>query len=144
MDGVVVAIWLLRLLFVALLYVFLAFVARSLLRDLRGAASSVGTEQARLTVIRSDGATPVGSSFPLDATATVGRDVNATVVLDDPFVSGEHARLTLRGRIWYVEDLESTNGTYLNDDRLTSPAPIRFGDELQVGTVRLRLDRPRQ
>ena len=50
----------------------------------------------------------------LDAITTLGRDVNNAIVIDDPFASAEHAILTFRGRGWYVEDLESTNGTYVN------------------------------
>jgi pSer/pThr/pTyr-binding forkhead associated (FHA) protein len=49
--------------------------------------------------------------------------------------------LTFRGRSWYVEDLESTNGTFVNGARVDGVAPVSFGDELQVGEVRLRLER---
>ena len=55
-----------------------------------------------------------GASYPLDAVTSLGRDVNNGIVLDDPFASSEHAVLTFRGRNWYIEDLDSTNGTYVN------------------------------
>ena len=61
----------------------------------------------------------------------------------DPFASAEHAVLTFRGRAWYVEDLESTNGSFVNGVPVERVAPLGFGDELQVGEVRFRLDRGR-
>ena len=96
----------------------------------------------RLVVLESpSGEPPAGQSFGLDAVTTLGRDVNNAIVVDDPFASTEHAVLTFRGRAWYVEDLGSTNGTYVNGRRVDGVAPIGFGDELQVGQVRFRLER---
>lgn len=143
MDGIVLTLWLVRLLFLVLLYVFLFAVVRVLLRDLR-IASRGPAELGRLVVAASPRGEPVpGASFPLDAVTTIGRDVNNSIVVDDPFASAEHAVLTFRGRAWYVEDLASTNGTYVNAVAVEGIAEIGFGDELQVGEVRLRLDRGR-
>ena len=86
----------------------------------------------------------MGAVFGLDALTSLGRDVNNTIVVEDPFASAEHAVLTFRGRAWYVEDLGSTNGTYVNGSRIDGLAPIGFGDELQIGQVRVRLDRVRR
>ncbi|MBF8290205.1 MAG: domain containing protein [Chloroflexi bacterium] len=145
MDGLVLSIWLLRLLFLALLYAFLWAVVRVLLRDLRAAAREPGSELGRLFVVASPGGEPAeGSAFSLDAVTTLGRDVNNTIVIDDEFASGTHAVLTFRGRTWYVEDLGSTNGTYLNGAAVDGIAPAAFGDELQLGNVRLRLERSRR
>lgn len=143
MDGFLLTLWLVRILFLLLLYAFLFAVVRVLLRDLRAASRSRG-ELGRLVVLASPrGEPPAGASFALDVIATLGRDVNNSVVVDDPFVSGEHAVLTFRGRSWYVEDLGSTNGTFVNGAQVETVAAIGFGDELQLGEVRLRLDRPR-
>ncbi|HSL77842.1 MAG TPA: FHA domain-containing protein, partial [Candidatus Limnocylindrales bacterium] len=130
--------------FLALLYLFLARVVRSLLRDLRAAAREPGASLGRLIVIESPGGDPeAGRSFDLDAITTLGRDVNNAIVVEDPFASAEHAVLTYRGRSWYVEDLGSTNGTYVNGRAIASIAPVGFGDELSIGQVRLRLERAR-
>ena len=142
-DGFVIALWLLRLGFLALLYVFLFFVARVLVRDLR-AASRGPAEPGRLVVLSSPrGEPPAGSSFPLDAVTSLGRDLTNTVVVDDPFASTEHALLTFRGRVWYIEDRGSTNGTYVNGLLIAGPTAMGFGDQLQIGEVRFRLDRGR-
>ncbi|HEY4752930.1 MAG TPA: FHA domain-containing protein [Candidatus Limnocylindrales bacterium] len=143
MDGFVLALWMLRLLFLGLLYVFLFAVARVLVRDLR-AASRGPSEPGRLVVLASPRGEPlVGTSFPLDAVTTMGRDLTNTIVLDDAFASTEHAILTFRGRVWYVEDRGSTNGTYVNGLPVAGPTAIGFGDQLQIGEVRFRLDRGR-
>lgn len=145
MDGTVIAIWILRLLFLAGLYLFLWAVVRVLLRDLRAAAREPGAELGRLVVLASPSGEPaVGAGFSLDAVTIVGRDVNATIVLDDEFVSAEHAALTYRGRVWYLEDLGSTNGSFVNGSPIDGTAPLVFGDELQFGNVRVRLERARR
>jgi hypothetical protein len=143
MDGALLLVWIVRLLFLALLYFFLARVVRSLLTDLRAAAREPGASLGRLVVIESPGGDPeTGRSFDLDAITTLGRDVNNAIV-EDPFASAEHAVLTYRGRSWYVEDLASTNGTFINGRAVASVAPLGFGDEVAIGQVRLRLERAR-
>ena len=145
MDGFLILLWGVRLLFLGLLYLFLLQVVRALVRDLRAASQSAVAELGRLHVLASPaGDPPAGASFSLDAITSLGRDVNNSVVIDDPFASQEHAILTFRGRDWYVEDLGSTNGTYVNGNRVEGVAPLGFGDELQIGQVRLRLERVRR
>jgi hypothetical protein len=145
MDGFLILLWAVRLLFLGLLYLFLFQVVRALVRDLRSATTSAVAELGRLHVLASPaGDPPVGAAFSLDAITSLGRDVNNSIVIEDPFASQEHAILTFRGRDWYVEDLGSTNGTYVNGNRVDGVAPLGFGDELQVGQVRLRLERVRR
>jgi hypothetical protein len=145
MDGFTITIWVVRILFLVLLYLFLFGIARALLRDLRAAAREPTTELGRLVVVASPGGEPTaGTALPLDAITTLGRDVNNAIVVDDEFVSAEHAVLTFRGRTWYVEDLASTNGTFVNGSPVDGVVPLGYGDELQLGQVRLRLDRARR
>ena len=142
MDATVLALWVIRLLFLALLYWFLWSVVRVLLGDLRAAAREPVAELGRLIVLASpSGEPPVGVVFGLEAVNTLGRDVNNSIVLDDEFVSAAHAALTFRGRAWYVEDLGSTNGSYVNGESIVDIWPLTYGDEIQLGQVRLRLDR---
>jgi hypothetical protein len=143
-DAAVISIWVLRLIFLAMLYVFLWMVVRALVRDLRAAAREPTTELGRLVIVASPSGEPAaGATFALDAITSLGRDVNNSIVLEDEFVSTTHAALTYRGRAWYVEDLGSTNGTFVNGSQVDGLAPIAFGDEIQVGQVRLRLERAR-
>jgi pSer/pThr/pTyr-binding forkhead associated (FHA) protein len=144
MDPFVLTAWIVRLSFLVLLYVFLWRVARALVRDLRSAARESGSAFGRLVVLASpDGEPPVGANFLIDAVTTLGRDVNNAIVIDDQFASSEHAVLTYRGRDWYVEDLGSTNGTFVNGVQAEGVSALGYGDELQIGQVRLRLERAR-
>lgn len=143
-DGFTLSLWLLRLAFLALVYVFLGLVARMLWRDVRQAARAGPREVGRLVVVASvEGGPPPGTVYPIDAVTSFGRDINNTIAIDDPFVSADHAVLTYRGRAWYLEDRGSTNGSFVNGERVAEPLPLGFGDEIQVGRVRFRLDRPR-
>lgn len=145
MDGFLITIWIARLLFLALLYLFLFRVARALLRDLGAAAREPDLELGRLIVVASPGGEPpTGTTLALDAITTLGRDVNNAIVVDDQFVSSEHAVLTYRGRTWYVEDVGSTNGTFVNGTPVDGVIPVGYGDEVQLGQVRLRLERSRR
>ncbi|MBA2254914.1 MAG: FHA domain-containing protein [Chloroflexi bacterium] len=142
MDAFTLSLWVLRLAFVGLLYLFFVFLARALWRDLRTTITETGRALGRLIVVGSPGGVPPeGLSVPLDAVTSLGRDVNNSIVVEDDFASADHAVLTFRGRAWYVEDRGSTNGTYLNGQRVENVAPMGFGDELQVGRVRFRLER---
>ena len=145
MDPTVLAIWVIRLLFLGLIYLFLWFVVRVLIRDLRTAAREPARELGRLVVLACpSGEPPVGTVFRLDSVTTLGRDVNNTIVVEDEFVSASHAALTYRGRAWYLEDFGSTNGTFVNGHPISGLVAIAFGDELQLGQVRLRVERPRE
>lgn len=144
MDVFTLSLWALRILFVVLIYAFLFMVARAMWRDLRSGVAGAGRPLARLVVVAAaEGRPEPGSGIPLDAVNSLGRDVNNSIVLDDTFVSAEHALLTFRGRAWYVEDIGSTNGTWLNGQRVSAMLPLGYGDEIQIGQVRLRLERAR-
>jgi hypothetical protein len=145
MDPFLIAMWVVRLSLVALLWIFLFAVARVLLRDVRRAAVEPGVELGRLVVVASPDATPpVGAAFAVDAVTTIGRDLSSTIVVDDAFASSEHAVVTYRGRAWFIEDRDSTNGTYVNGSLIEGVVPLAVGDEIQVGRVRLRLERGRR
>ena len=141
--GLNLAVWLLRLAFLALLWLALALMARALLRDVRLATRDPAAALGRLVVIASSGRPAVGTVFALDAVTTLGRDLGSSVVLDDAYASASHAVLTFRGRSWYVEDLGSTNGTFLHGSPVAGLAELGYGDEIQVGEARLRLERGR-
>ncbi len=144
--------------FLAVLYLFLLWVARSALRDLRGASSAgvqAGGAQAgadatglysassagvadltgrapRLVVERAPGHDP-GMIYDLDSDVVLGRGDRAEIRLEDPFASSRHARVYRQGNILVIEDLRSTNGTYLNEELLQTPRPLHPGDRVRIG-----------
>jgi len=152
--------------FLAVLYLFLLWVARSALRDLRtgrgvsrepgpgvaldnGAAppaDATGLHSAsapvrsdlqhrgpRLVVARATGHEP-GMIYDLDEDLVLGRGDRAEIRLEDPFASSRHARVYAQGGTLVLEDLGSTNGTYLNEELLdTTPRPLHPGDHVRIG-----------
>ncbi|WP_286957432.1 FHA domain-containing protein FhaB/FipA [Brevibacterium sp. UBA7493] len=73
------------------------------------------------------------------APITLGRSGDNTVVLEDDFASGHHARFVPSGGRWYVEDLGSTNGTFIGEQRLSSPVPVSPGTAVTVGHTTMEL-----
>ena len=80
-----------------------------------------------------------GQTYDLDDELTVGRAGGCHITLDDTFVSQLHARVFRREAQLYVEDLGSTNGTFLNRKKVTVPIAIRKGDRLQIGKTVMEL-----
>ncbi|BAJ63437.1 FHA domain-containing protein [Anaerolinea thermophila] len=75
-----------------------------------------------------------GGVFPLTKTEiSLGRDLTNDLVVSDPEVSRHHARLYLQGNTYVLEDLGSTNGTFVNGIRLTGPYPLRPGESISLG-----------
>jgi FHA domain len=145
--------------FLAVLYLFLLWVVRSARRDLcRGAAgaeqgvrseppppdatgmysaSALGSvdyasRSPRLVVERAPGHEP-GMIYDLDGDLVLGRGDRAEIRLEDPFASSRHARIYEQGNTLVVEDLDSTNGTYLNEELLQTPRPLHPGDRVRIG-----------
>ncbi len=141
--------------FLAVLYLFLIWVAWSSIRDLRrgrqdatapersaapdatgvyGAAPGRGDSdesEPRLLVERAAGHES-GIAYDLSQGATLGRG-DVEIRLDDPFASSHHARVSREGHLLVIEDLGSTNGTYLNEQPLTGPQPLHDGDRIRIG-----------
>jgi pSer/pThr/pTyr-binding forkhead associated (FHA) protein len=142
--------------FLILLYLFVSRVARVVWRDLtatsataatpprsgRGKASAAKRKQ-RATPRELVVHTPQGRPqvVRLDAhDVTFGRAETSTVRLDDPYISDHHAKVFLSDDEWRITDMGSTNGTFLNQVKVTSPTPIAAGDQLGIGktTVQVR------
>ncbi len=83
-----------------------------------------------------------GTTVPLkESGVLLGRNPECTLVLDDDYASGRHARVYYDDKSWYVEDLGSTNGTHVNGERISSPTPLSSGSQLRIGTTVLELRR---
>ena len=84
-------------------------------------------------LVISEGAN-AGVSEPLEgAPILLGRGADATIRLDDDYVSTRHARFVPHGDDWYIEDLGSTNGTYIGSQRITTPMVVSIGVQVRVG-----------
>lgn len=74
-----------------------------------------------------------------DQPVTIGRSLDIEVSLQDDYASGRHARLFPQGSRWFLEDLGSTNGTFLGEQRLTRATPVEVGQPFRVGHTTLQL-----
>ena len=81
-----------------------------------------------------------GTTLPLGASAVlIGRAPSCTLVLDDDYSSSRHARVFPEGDQWLVEDMGSTNGTFLDDQPVTDPVPVNPGAQIRIGQSVLEL-----
>ncbi|MDR0432013.1 MAG: FHA domain-containing protein [Bifidobacteriaceae bacterium] len=80
-----------------------------------------------------------GTTLPLGNGLTIGRSATSNLVLDDEFTSGRHALIAPRDGRWYVEDLGSTNGTFVGRQRISRPVPVRIGSTVRIGQTRVEL-----
>ena len=72
---------------------------------------------------------------------TLGRADDSTVVLTDDYASGRHARLVPGDGVWVLEDLGSTNGTYLAGSKVAAPTPVPLGQPIKIGKTVMELRR---
>jgi hypothetical protein len=147
--------------FLAVLYLFLLWVARSAMRDLaRYEGTSAAAEPVdlprprrrerstpdlragvspRLQVVAAMGHEP-GTTFEVGDGATFGRSDGADIRVDDPFASSAHARIFDRGGFMYLEDMGSTNGTYLNGRQLKTAERLKMADTIRIGDSEYRYE----
>ena len=141
--------------FLAVLYLFLLWVARSALKDLRRTIApapdatgfhpapafgqaSTGAD-AWLVALRGGGLRE-GERFDLISGLSIGRSQEADLRIDDRYASGLHARIFSRDGRTYVEDMNSTNGTLLNDAPLHGEAELIDGDVVRIGDTEFRFE----
>jgi hypothetical protein len=94
-------------------------------------ADAIGGGEPRLVVERAAGH-PDGIAYDLSSGVTLGRG-DVEIRLEDPFASGRHARIERQGSMLVVEDLGSTNGTFLNGEPLRGIQPLHHGDRIRIG-----------
>jgi hypothetical protein len=158
---------LLRLGYLALLWILVLSVVAVLRRDLFGTrvtrrATPPTPAPAGLAAVRQpvrqDAGPPRDAGLPRTLVVTqgslkgttislgqapilIGRAPECTLVLEDDYASGRHARLSLQQGTWMVEDLGSTNGTFLGRDRVQTPTPVSPGAPVRIGRTVLELRR---
>jgi len=149
---------LIRLGFLALLWIFVFAALRTIRLDVYGprvpkaARPKPAPERKAPAPKPSKGKLPrhlvvtagslAGQSIELaESTVTIGRAPESTLVLTDDYASSHHARLVPRDGQWLVEDLGSTNGTYLDKTKVTSPTPVPPGAKVRIGKTVLELRR---
>ena len=139
--------------FLVVLYLFLLWVVRSATKDLARAGDGCAAAEPfdppsprrqgwagiapRREVVAAKGHEP-GTRFLLGGGATLGRSDAAEIRVDDAFASSAHARMFSRGGHMYLEDMGSTNGTYLNGRQIRFPERLKIADVIRIGDTEYR------
>jgi hypothetical protein len=142
---------LLQFAFLGVLYLFLLWVARSALRDLGRPATEpaglldeempgAGRPYSGRLVAQRGGGLSSGEAFGIGPGLVIGRALACEITIEDSYASGRHARLYDRDGNVYIEDLNSTNGTYVNGARVSAQQLLRPGDTIRIGDTELRFD----
>lgn len=129
-----------KLVLLALLYLFLFSAIRAGIGIVRGAGPSAGPSIPLLKVVRGPKELK-GLSVPVAGPVIIGRSPGSDIVIADDFISSRHARVIPSGDEILLEDLGSTNGTIVNGRRVFAPVSLKPGDNIDLGTVRLKVDR---
>jgi len=138
MSGVVLLF--LRVVLAILLYAFLGVGLYQLWLDLRRQSELLAVRQSPpLSLRRAD--EPAGRSFT-QPELILGRGSACDFIVDDPTVSSRHARLSFHQGQWWLDDLASTNGTFLNGEIVKDPALVTNGDKVLLGQVELDISLP--
>lgn len=128
-----IVVLILRVLMVVALYGFLIWMMVTIWSDLKFHSQILGQKKIpQIFLSMVDEPEAEKRSFSQNE-VIIGREETCDVFIPDPVISGRHARLVYRNTHWWIEDLMSTNGTYLNDERVESPAILINGDELRIG-----------
>ncbi len=146
--------------FLLVLYLFLLWVVRSAMRDLSRSERTEPAEPVeppsrrrqepaipnlragvspQLTVVAAMGHQP-GTTFDIGEGATLGRSDGAAIRVDDPFASSAHARIFPQGDYMYLEDMGSTNGTYLNGRQVKVTERLKMADVIRIGDSEYRYE----
>jgi pSer/pThr/pTyr-binding forkhead associated (FHA) protein len=146
---------LLKYVFLAVLYIFVWRSVRAVLAELRPQARAAPARRPAPTPSRPppkrnkppgkvavvEGSALKGKAFELTDELLIGRADKCHLVLDDNYVSQVHARIFARNGAYMIEDLGSTNGTYLNRKRITSPVELQRGDQVKIGKTVMEMRR---
>ncbi len=128
----------LKLIFVAFIYLFVWQIARAIAAHLGTGQPRVRTQPgAGLVFVRSE--TQAGTNIDVRDSIVIGRSDQADVQIDDAYASEFHVRLTNRTGSLTLHDLGSTNGTYVNGRRVTTPLDLNKGDAVQIGKTVLEV-----
>jgi hypothetical protein len=121
---------LLKIIFLLLIYVFLWQVARSMRSHVSPTVRRTAKTAREIVVVRSE--TLAGQRYPLERPKVIGRSDDADIIIDDSYASEFHLRVGVQEGEVMLNDLGSTNGTYLNGRRVTVPTGITKGDFIQI------------
>ncbi|WP_163193718.1 FHA domain-containing protein [Clostridium thermarum] len=126
------------ILFILIIYIIIFMALRIMYKDVKnGDKKKILKKSWGLEVIAvpENSNLGKGSIIPINRLITIGRKEDNMVILNDPYASGYHAKVYVRNTDYYIEDLNSTNGTLLNEEKVEGKVMLEPGDEIRIGTT---------
>lgn len=129
------------IIFIVILYVIIYYALKIMYKDVKNGGKKRRPALTRgnygLEIINSGNGKGLkdGSIIPIRSDFTIGRKDDNSIILTDPHISGHHAKIIVRNNGLFIEDLDSTNGTYVNGTRVKSKIKLSNKDEIKIGTA---------
>jgi FHA domain len=136
MSGVVILV--LRALLAVILYAFIGWALFTIWRQLHSTGRAILNRTAPLLTLATEDIALDPHEFT-SPEIIVGRDPNCEFSLPDETVSSHHSHISYHHKQWWIEDLNSTNGTFLNGEKVTTPTVIITGDEIGIGRLKIQV-----
>jgi pSer/pThr/pTyr-binding forkhead associated (FHA) protein len=135
-----IVLLILRVFLAVLLYSFLGYAIYTLWRDLKQQSQLLAVRQPPPIVLTNLALDQPAQQQYEQAVIILGRGESCDFEVSDQTVSARHARLAYRKQQWWLEDLASTNGTFLNGEAVSTPVVITHGDEVRLGQLGIRVE----
>ena len=133
------------IIFIAILYSIIYQALRIMNKDVKGGgrrkqpSSNKKMQGLEVVDVSEEVNVKKGSVIPVRSTVSIGRKEGNSIVLTDVHVSGNHARLTIKNNVLYIEDLNSTNGTFVNGNKISGRVKLLGNDEVKIGTTTFKV-----
>lgn len=126
-----------RYLFIFIIYLFMFGIIRMIYLDIKTSGGSLKLDSPYLKLLNRKDTLPfkIKEVYIIDSDLTIGRSNDNDIIIRDPFISKNHAKITKDEDELFLIDLESANGTYLNGDRVMDVVKLRNGDRLKLGQL---------
>ncbi len=132
--------------FITMIYLFIYAIIRMIFLDIRTMGRKKGgyaQAYLKLVNLRQEFDFPISESYEIEDEVTVGRGRSNTITIKNPFLSDRHMRIFKEDESFFIEDLESTNGTLLNGEKLTDDAlELCDGDKIEIGGLKFLFVKP--
>ncbi|NMB08245.1 MAG: FHA domain-containing protein [Tissierellia bacterium] len=126
-----------KYIFIVIIYLFILSIIRLIYLDIKGISQEIsdGGKYLKLINKKESLSFNVKEYYPLTKSISIGRSNNNEIVLKDPYISKNHLKIVEDEGVFFIEDLNSANGTYLNGERIMDVVKIKNGDRIRVGQV---------
>lgn len=126
-----------KYIFIVIIYLFIFSIIRLIYMDIKSTSIVDISDGAYIKLLNRKESIPylIKEYYPIKHRLNIGRDKSNNVVLKDPYVSSRHCSIILEDGIYFIEDMDSSNGTYLNDEKLLDVAVLGNKDRIKIGDI---------